>query len=54
MAKGNRIIIKLVSEAGTGSYYTTMKNKRTSPEKLRLKKFDRKIRQHVWFKETKV
>jgi large subunit ribosomal protein L33 len=53
-SKGNRIIIKLESEAKTGYFYTTMKNKRTTPGKLRLKKYDPKARQHVWFKETKV
>lgn len=46
--------IKLVSTAGTGYYYTTTKNKRTKPEKLELKKFDPKIRQHVLFKEAKI
>ena len=54
MAKGNRIIIKLVSEEGTGFFYTTMKNKKTSTGKLRLKKYDPKLRRHTWFKETKV
>lgn len=46
--------IKLVSTAGTGYYYTTTKNKRTKPEKLELKKFDPKVRQHVLFKEAKI
>lgn len=46
--------IKLVSEEGTGEYYTTTKNKRTMPEKLRLKKFDKKLRKHVYFKEAKI
>ena len=35
MAKGIREKIKLVSSAGTGHFYTTTKNKRTKPEKLR-------------------
>lgn len=30
--------IKLVSTAGTGHFYTTTKNKRTTPEKLEMKK----------------
>ena len=46
--------IKLVSTAGTGYFYTTTKNKRTMPEKMEIKKFDPKIRQHVMFKETKI
>ena len=32
--------IKLVSSAGTGHYYTTDKNKRNTPDKLEMKKFD--------------
>lgn len=54
MAKGNRIKIRLVSEEGTGYFYTTTKNKKTSPKKLRMKKYDAKIRKHVWFKESKI
>jgi large subunit ribosomal protein L33 len=46
--------IKLVSSAGTGHYYTTTKNKRTSPEKLEMKKFDPTIRKHVMYKEAKI
>ena len=32
--------IKLESSAGTGHFYTTNKNKRTTPEKIEIKKFD--------------
>jgi len=46
--------IKLVSSAGTGVFYTTSKNKRLSTEKLRLKKYDKKIRKHVEFVEEKL
>ncbi len=46
--------IKLESTAGTGFFYTTTKNKRTTPEKLEIKKFDPKARKHVIFKETKI
>ena len=46
--------IKLVSSAGTGHYYTTDKNKRTTPDKLEIKKFDPKARKHVLYKETKL
>ena len=49
-----RIIIKLVSSAGTGSFYTTTKNPKTKTEKIVIKKFDPKIRKHVDFKEAKV
>lgn len=54
MAKSNRDKIKLVSSAGTGHYYTTDKNKRTTPEKLEMKKFDPKVRKHVMYKEAKI
>lgn len=37
--KAKHIKIKLISEAGTGYYYTTTKNPKKT-EKMRLKKFD--------------
>ena len=46
--------IKLVSTAGTGYYYTTDKNKRTTTDKLEKKKFDPVVRKHVLFKEYKI
>lgn len=46
--------IKLVSSAKTGHYYTTTKNKRTSTEKIELKKYDPVIRKHVIYKEAKI
>ncbi len=46
--------IRLVSTAGTGFTYYTKKNKRTTPEKLELKKYDPVVRQHVIFKEQKM
>ncbi|CAE6730861.1 50S ribosomal protein L33 [Candidatus Nitrotoga fabula] len=46
--------IKLESSAGTGHFYTTDKNKRTTPEKLEFKKFDPVARKHVLYKETKL
>ncbi len=46
--------IKLVSSAGTGHFYTTTKNKRTTPEKLEVKKFDPVVRKHVLYKEAKI
>jgi large subunit ribosomal protein L33 len=54
MAKAIREKIKLVSSAGTGFYYTTTKNKRTTPDKLEFKKYDPKARKHVTFKEAKI
>lgn len=49
-----REIIKLVSSAGTGHFYTTTKNKRTMTEKFEIMKFDPMIRKHVLYKETKI
>jgi large subunit ribosomal protein L33 len=49
-----RINIKLVSTAGTGHYYTTTKNPKTSTEKLLKKKYDPVIRKHVDYKEHKI
>jgi large subunit ribosomal protein L33 len=46
--------IKLESSAGTGHFYTTMKNKKTTPEKIEMKKFDPVARKHVLYKETKL
>ena len=46
--------IKLESSAGTGHFYTTTKNKRTTPDKLEFKKFDPVARKHVVYKETKI
>ena len=46
--------IKLVSSAGTGYFYTTTKNKKLSTEKLRMKKYDPKVRKHVEFVEEKL
>lgn len=52
--KGGREKIKLVSSAGTGHFYTTDKNKKTTPEKLEFMKFDPKARKHVLYKEIKL
>ena len=46
--------IRLISSAGTGHFYTTDKNKKTTPEKLEMMKFDPKARKHVTYKETKL
>ena len=54
MAKANSILIKLVSSAGTGFYYTTRKNPRSQTEKLSLRKYDPVARKHVDFKEAKI
>ena len=45
---------KLVSSADTGHYYTTTKNKRLSPDKLELRKYDPVVRKHVIYREEKI
>ena len=54
MAKGGRDKIKLESTAGTGHFYTTSKNKRTTPETLEFMKYDPVVRKHVAYKEVKL
>jgi large subunit ribosomal protein L33 len=54
MAKPVTQKIKLISTAGTGFFYVTKKNPRTSTEKLVFKKYDPVVRKHVQFKETKI
>ncbi|MDA0789003.1 MAG: 50S ribosomal protein L33 [Proteobacteria bacterium] len=46
--------IKLVSSAGTGHFYTTNKNKRTTPDKIEIKKYDPVVRKHVIYTESKM
>ncbi len=53
-SKGGRDKIKLESTAGTGHFYTTSKNKRTTTEKLSFMKYDPKARKHVLYKEVKL
>lgn len=48
-----RPIIKLRSTAGTGYTYVTRKNKRNTPDRLVLMKYDPMVRRHVEFKEAR-
>jgi large subunit ribosomal protein L33 len=52
MAKGAREFIKLKSSESTEVHWTT-KNKRNTTERLELKKYDKKLKRHVIFKEAK-
>lgn len=52
-AQALRPKITLESTAGTGFRYITTKNRRTTPERLRIKKFDPIARRHVMFVETR-
>ncbi len=54
MAKPSTVLIRLVSSAGTGYFYTTKKNTRRTTGKLVLRKYDPKIRKHVEFREAKI
>lgn len=48
-----RKLVALVSDAsGIRTYYTT-KNTQNHPDKLVLRKYDKKLRKHVTFTETK-
>ncbi len=48
-----RPIIKLRSTAGTGFTYVTRKNRRNTPDRLVLKKYDPVVRKHVDFREER-
>ena len=46
--------IRMNSTAGTGHFYTTDKNKRTTPDTVEMKKYDPVARKHVIYKEGKI
>lgn len=48
-----RPIVRLRSTAGTGTTYVTRKNRRNDPDRLVLRKFDPRVRQHVEFREER-
>ena len=48
-----RPVVTLRSTAGTGFTYVTRKNRRTSPDRLVLRKFDPVAGTHVDFRETR-
>ena len=50
----NRIKIRLVSTADTGHFYTTTKNQKAKPDKLKFMKYDPVARKHVEYKEHKI
>ncbi|MFB0701329.1 50S ribosomal protein L33, partial [Pseudomonas protegens] len=37
-----------------GHFYTTDKNKHTTPDKIEIKKYDPVVRKHVIYKEGKI
>lgn len=50
--KAAREKIKMKSAESNEIYWTT-KNKRNTTERLELKKYDKRLRRHVLFKEAK-
>lgn len=52
-ATETRPVVRLRSTAGTGYTYMTTKNRRTTPDRLRLRKFDPVARAHVEFREER-
>ncbi|GAA3743867.1 large subunit ribosomal protein L33 [Spinactinospora alkalitolerans] len=48
-----RPVVKLRSTAGTGYTYATRKNRRTSPDRLVLRKYDPRAGRHVDFREER-
>lgn len=43
----------IIKNKETGEVYHTSKNKKTVVKKLELKKYSKKLRKHVMFKEVK-
>ncbi|HBF81226.1 MAG TPA: 50S ribosomal protein L33 [Streptomyces sp.] len=48
-----RPVVLLRSTAGTGHTYVTRKNRRTSPDRLELRKFDLVAGRHLLFREAR-
>jgi len=48
------VMIKMLSQAGTGYFYVARKNPMTTPHKMQLRKYDPVVKQHVLFEETKM
>ena len=48
-----RPVVTIESTAGTGFRYVTRKNRRNTPDRLRLRKFDPIARRHVDFVEVR-
>lgn len=48
-----RPVVRLRSTAGTGFTYVTRKNRRNTPDRLTLRKYDPVARKHVEFREQR-
>lgn len=56
MAKRANLVrpkITLRSTAGTGTSYVTEKNRRNDPDRMVVRKYDKRIRRHVEFREER-
>ena len=51
---GKRDKVRMISSAGTGHFYTTDKNKKNTPGKMEVLKYDPVVRKHVMYKEGKI
>ncbi len=54
MAKAVKIKVKMESTANTGTFFLAEKNPRTHPEKLTMRKYDKKSKKHEEFVEKKL
>jgi len=52
MASSAREIIKMKSSEST-TIFTTIKNRRNTTGRIELKRYDKRLRKHVTFKESK-
>lgn len=52
-ANAPRDKVVLRSTAGTGYSYITEKNRRNTPDRLTVRKYDPRVRRHVAFKESR-
>jgi large subunit ribosomal protein L33 len=50
---GKRVLVSLRSTEGTGSTYTTTKNRLNQRERLELMKYDSNLQRHVLFRESR-
>jgi large subunit ribosomal protein L33 len=53
-SKAKSVVLRLMSQAGTGYYYTFRRVQKGVQEKLQLMKFDPVVNRHVLFKEERI
>ena len=52
-SKGNNVVIRLVDPNDPRSSYNTVKNKKSSPEKFQMNKYNKYSRKHTLHVEVK-